>query len=47
MCQMEFRYVDLTLDRTKSGVARGKYELSNAMSMYQPCNNAKGSRYSG
>ena len=46
-CQVEFPYVDLTLDRTKPGAAGGEYELSNVTLMCQPCNNAKGSRYGG
>ena len=46
-CQVEFPYAELTLDRTMPGAKGGKYELSNVTVMCQPCNNAKGSLYSG
>ena len=46
-CQVEFRYDELTRDRTRPGVAGGEYELSNVTLMCNDCNQAKGSHYSG
>ena len=40
--QVEFRYDELTLDRTRPGAAGGRYELSNVTLMCEPCNQAKG-----
>ena len=46
-CQVEFRYDELTRDRTKPGAAGGEYELSNVTLMCNDCNQAKGPHYSG